>query len=265
MKSTKAKTDASVSDLKDRQRKPTAVTGLQIAEYLAMNPRGARLREIAAAVQMDPGQTHRMISAMVEDGWLTPVGDDGSYSLSARVIRLGAIYIGKLDLAEHAQPFLNELAKESGESVFLGEVRDDRVVCVGRRVADRTLRVWTEMGDSWPLVGSAVGTAILAARYARLGSDAYPAKVSDEITDAIKQGYARDYGRYREGVQAVAAPIRDANGIEVGSIALSGPVARIGEKEAVKMGALVLEAARRISERIGYITSDKRKVRRASQ
>jgi DNA-binding IclR family transcriptional regulator len=265
MKSTKAKIDASVSDLKDRQRKPTAVTGLQIAEYLAMNPRGARLREIAAAVQMDPGQTHRMISAMVEDGWLMPVGDEGSYSLSARVIRLGAIYIGKLDLAEHAQPFLNELAKETGESVFLGELRDDRVVCVGRRVADRTLRVWTEMGDSWPLIGSAVGTAILAARYARLDSDAYPAKMSDEIVNAIKQGYARDYGRYREGVQAVAAPIRDASGIEVGAIALSGPVARIGEKEAVKMGALVLEAAKGISERIGYISTEKRKVRRASQ
>ena len=101
-------------------------TGLQIAEYLAMNSRGARLREIAAAVQMDPGQTHRMISAMVEDGWLMPVGDDGSYSLWARVIRLGAIYIQKLDLAEHAQPFLNELAKETGEFVFLGEVAQRR-------------------------------------------------------------------------------------------------------------------------------------------
>ena len=102
------------------------------------------------------------------------------------------------------------------------------------------------MGDFWPLVGSAVGTAILAARYIRLGSDDYPAKVSEEITNAIKQGYARDYGRYREGVQSVAAPIRDANGTEVGAIALSGPVTRIGEKEAVKMGALVLEAARGI-------------------
>ena len=159
MKSTKTKVGASVSDLKDRQRKPTAVTGLQIAEYLAMNPRGARLREIAAAVQMDPGQTHRMISAMVEDGWLMPVGDDGSYSLSARVIRLGAIYIQKLDLAEHAQPFLNELAKETGESVFLGESRNDAVVCVGRRVADRTLRVWTEMGDFWPLVRECRGNS----------------------------------------------------------------------------------------------------------
>jgi DNA-binding IclR family transcriptional regulator len=252
MKNKNAMTDAVTEDLKDKRRKPTAITGLQIAEYLAMNPRGARLGEIAAAVQMDPGQTHRIINAMLEDGWVLAIGNDGSYSLSARVIRLGATYIGKLDLSEHAQPFLNELAEKTGESVFLGKLRNDEVVCVGRRVADRTLRVWTEMGDSWPLVGTAVGTAILAARSIRLGTNL--AEASDEIANAIRLGYARDYGRYREGVQAVAAPIRDATGVEVGAIALSGLVTRIGEKEIESMGALALKAASGISERIGYIS-----------
>lgn len=251
MKAKNAKVEIASEELSDKRRKPTAITGLQIAEFLANNPRGARLGDIATAIQMDPGQTHRMVNTMLEDGWVIPVGDNGSYSLSARVIRLGATYIGRLDLAEHAQPFLNELAEKSGESVFIGELRKDAVVCVGRRVADRTLRVWTEMGDSWPLAGTAVGTAILAARFVRLNSDRKGA--SEEIADALRLGYARDYGRYREGVQAVAAPISDASGFEVGAIALSGPVSRIGDKETEKMGALAYEAAKAISERIGYI------------
>ncbi|KAA9384107.1 IclR family transcriptional regulator [Neorhizobium galegae] len=240
-----------------KRRKPSAVTGLQIVEYLALNPRGARFRDIAAAVTMDPGQTHRIITKMAEDGWIIPVGEDGYYSLSARVIRLSTTYISKLDLAEHAQPFLNELSEETRESVFIGELRNDAIVCVGRRVADRTLRVWTEVGDSWPLPGSAVGTAVLAARAARLNES--EKKVSKEIAAAWSLGYARDYGRYRDGVQAVAAPIRDASGVEIGALALSGPVSRIGEPEVEKMGPMARRAAEAISERLGYIagSSDK--------
>jgi IclR family acetate operon transcriptional repressor len=239
---------------KEKRRKPTAVTGLQISEYLAKNPRGARLREISAEVDIDPGQLHRILSALVDDGWLITVGDDGTYALSPRVIRLSTTYIYRLDLSEHARPFLDELSAQTRESVFLGQLRKDVVVCVGRRVADHTLRVWTEMGDYWPLVGTAVGTAILAARYARLEArlHVHPELITDEIAAAMRLGYARDYGRYREGIQAVAAPIRDASGVEIGALALSGPAARIGESEIEKLGPLVRKAANGISETIGY-------------
>lgn len=239
---------------KEKKRKPTAVTGLQISEYLAKNPRGARLREISAEVDIDPGQLHRILSALVDDGWLITVGDDGTYALSPRVIRLSTTYIFRLDLSEHARPFLDELAAQTRESVFLGQLRKDVVVCVGRRVADHTLRVWTEMGDYWPLVGTAVGTAILSARYARLESQMqlHPELMNDEIASAIRAGYARDYGRYREGIQAVAAAIRDASGVEIGALAVSGPAARIGEDEIEKLGPLVRRAANSISETIGY-------------
>jgi IclR family KDG regulon transcriptional repressor len=242
--------EAEIVDVK--RRKPTAVTGLQIAEFLAANPRGMRFREIAAHVEMDPGQVHRILKALVDDDWLMTVGEDGVYALSPRVIRLSATYLHRLDLADHARPFLDALSAQTKESVFLGQLRREVVVCVGRRVADHSLRVWTELGDSWPLQGSAVGTAILAARYARVGPKLYPEAVPDEVSIALKKGYGRDFGRYREGIQAIAAPIRDASGMEIGALAISGPGTRIGESEAEKLGQLVLEAATAISQTIGY-------------
>lgn len=236
----------------ERRRKPTAATGLQIAEFLAQNPHGMRLREIAAEVQMDPGQIHRILSIMLEDGWVIPVGEDGTYALSPRIIRLSSTYINRLDLSEHARPFLNELAHKTKESVFLGQLRKDVIVCVGRRVADHALRVWTEMGDHWPVAGTAVGAAVTAARYARLGPDFYPRDMPEEVALALERGYARDFGRYREGVQAVAAPIRDASGVEIGALSVAGPVARIGDREIEKLAPMVLETAGAISAAIGY-------------
>jgi DNA-binding IclR family transcriptional regulator len=237
----------------EQKRKPTAVTGLQIVEFLAQNPRGVRLGDIAESVAMDPGQTHRMIKAMQEDGWVMPVGNDGSYTLTARVIRLGSTYISRLDLSEHARPIMDELASQTRESVFLGELRKDAVVCVGRRVADHSLRVWTEMGDFWPLHGTAVGHAILAARHIRLASQTGAIPPSREVAEAMQLGFARDYGRYREGVQAVAAPIIDADGLEIGAIALSGPSTRMDEDGIEYLGHLVQQAGVKISERLGFM------------
>lgn len=247
---------ASESSPKKKQRKPTAVTGLQIAEYLAKSPRGARLGDIAAAVQMDTGQTHRIIIAMMEDGWVTSVSDGGYYAPTARVIGLSTPYTAKLDLSDHAQPFLEDLFQKTGESVFLGEVRNDVIVCVGRRLADRPLQVWTEIGKFWPLVGTAVGTAVCAAKLERLGSSASDGKIAAEVTSAVKQGYARDSGRHRDGVECVAAAIRNAAGVEVGTISIGVPAARVGEKEIEKFGSLVCDAARGVSERLGWINTD---------
>jgi DNA-binding IclR family transcriptional regulator len=250
----KAEAAATTGDAEKKGRKPTAVTGLQIVEFLALNPRGARLGEIAQAVEMDTAQTHRMVNAMLSDGWLMPVGNDGSYALTARAIRLGSIYISRLDLSEHARLVLDGLARTTRESVFLGELRKEAVVCVGRRVADHSLRVWTEMGDFWTLDKSAMGHAIIAARHQRLSQVTRMEPATSEIADAIRDGYARDYGRYRDGVQAVAAAVRDASGIEIGAVALSVPAARVDDDRIKELGRLVCQGAKDISERLGYTT-----------
>lgn len=238
---------------KPKQRKPTAVTGLQIAEHLAKNPRGVRLGDIAAAVQMDAGQTHRILIAMMEDGWVASVSDSGHYAPTARVIGLGTPYTARLDLSDHAQPFLEDLFQKTRESVFLGEVRNDVIVCVGRRLADRALQVWTEIGKFWPITGTAVGAAVCAARHERLDGDDLPPKIAPDVTDALKEGYARDSGRHRDGVECVAAAIRNAEGVEVGTISIGVPAYRVTEKDVQKLGTMVCDAAKGISERLGWI------------
>lgn len=240
----------------EKRRKPSAVTGLQIVEFLARNPRGVRFGEIAEAIQMDRGQTHRILIAMMEDGWIIAEGDSGYYSLAGRVIAIAATYTESLDLADHAQPYMDELFQKTGESVFLGELRNENVICVGRRLADRTLTVWTEVGNSWPLDGTAVGLSIQAGRAARQTPSERGEILPDELASALRDGYARDFGRYRTGVESVAAPIRNSAGLEIGTISVAGPVARMGQPEIEKFGNLVREAARAISSRMGWVRGD---------
>lgn len=239
-------------DSEVKRRKPSAVTGLQIVEFLAKNPLGARLGEIATALDVDPGLTHRLVMALFNDGWVMSTSDNGTYSLTARTIGIGATYIEGLELTEHARPFMNELFQLTAESVFLGEARSDRVVCVARRLSDRTLTVWTEVGNSWPMEDTAVGNAILAARAARRGAKA-DSSLPPALKSALELGYARDFGEYRAGVQSISAPIYDASGEPLGTISIGGPASRVGEEEIKRLGPLVRDAAKGISQRLGCL------------
>jgi IclR family acetate operon transcriptional repressor len=228
------------------------VTGLQIVEHLAGHPRGARLGDIATATGMDTGQTHRIVAALAEGGWVSASdAEKGLYTLTGRVVRLGATYTSKLDLAEMAQPFMEELLEKTGETIHLGELRDKAVVCVGLKLSDRRLTVFTKVGDQWPLTGTSMGHAIRAAAFGRTGEDPIATVVADEVKLALREGFGRDFGRYRDEVQSVAAPIRNSQGVEVGALAIAGPSSRVGEAKLSRFGGLVRDAAIGISERMG--------------
>lgn len=243
-----------------KKRKPTAITGLQIIEYLSKNPKGAKFGDIATEIKMDPGQTHRLLAAMQEDGWVASTDGSGVYYITARVIRLGAIYTSRLDLSFHAKPFIENLFESTRETVFLGELRENEVVCVDRMLSDRTLSVLTKVGETWPLCGTSIGSAIIASKASRLGDSAVEdTKTTEDIPIILSQGFARDFGRYRNGVESVSAVILDATGIEVGGIAVTAPVNRLSGDDVRKIGDLVSRAAVGISERLGWngVTSRK--------
>jgi DNA-binding IclR family transcriptional regulator len=50
----------------------------------------------------------------------------------------------------------------------------------------------------------------------------------------------------------VAAPVRDAGGQVVAAVSVSGPAYRVLAKLVADLGALTVEAADRISARLGY-------------
>ena len=56
-----------------------------------------------------------------------------------------------------------------------------------------------------------------------------------------------------EGLNAVAAPIRRADGEVVAALSVSGPAFRMRPVDLPRVGRLTMEAAGAISRRLGYV------------
>jgi IclR family transcriptional regulator, KDG regulon repressor len=251
-----------------RGRVPTAVTGLQILELLARYPGGLGVTEIAQTLDLDVGQTHRLVRHLVEDRWLSQRSGGANYEVTGKLLASASRFLRSLDLAQIATPVVAALKQQSGETVHVVALRADLLICVARALSDNPVAVTADVGDSWPLTGTAVGAAVSLGRSLQSGAEflrpEQAARAHPAIAESIRRGYGEDLGQFKSGVSAVAAPIWDGTPNVVGAIAISGPDGRMGDATRETLGALVQDAALGMSESLGCDVADLRAWRKAT-
>jgi DNA-binding IclR family transcriptional regulator len=79
-----------------------------------------------------------------------------------------------------------------------------------------------------------------------------PAVLRAELLTVRQRGYAAALGEIEEGLNAVAAPIRDAAGVVVAALSVSGPAYRVMPERVPELGQVTGQMAGEISRRLGY-------------
>jgi DNA-binding IclR family transcriptional regulator len=78
----------------------------------------------------------------------------------------------------------------------------------------------------------------------------------DELRAQLKlvrsRGYAQTQGELEEGLNAVAAPVRQADGEVVAALSVSGPSIRMRSVDLPRIARLTIDAAAAVSHRLGF-------------
>jgi DNA-binding IclR family transcriptional regulator len=69
----------------------------------------------------------------------------------------------------------------------------------------------------------------------------------------VRTGYAQTIEELEEGLNAVAAPVRQADGRVVAALSVSGPAFRMRGIDLPRMAHFAMESADAISHRLGYV------------
>jgi DNA-binding IclR family transcriptional regulator len=105
--------DASPSGLLD---------ALGVLELLSRNARGLQLYEIADGLHIPRSATHRVLSSLVEHGYVRQERHQGAYVLTAKIASLAFTFLAGSGITDLAQPILDRLANDCGELVRLAMV-----------------------------------------------------------------------------------------------------------------------------------------------
>ncbi len=220
------------------------------------------LKVLAAETELHPSTAFRILAALARNG-LVERGPGGGYRLGRRLLQLSARVRSNIDLREEARPAMQWLRDQVSETVNLTVREGDEVVYVERVAPNRMMRVEQVVGSRAPLHVTAVGKLMLGAEggaaigeYARrTGLPAYtqntlndPQRLAAAAAGAAAAGYAFDDQEAELGVGCIAALVRDSTGTVVAGLSVSAPI----ERRRPEWVPLVLEAAQRISARLGF-------------
>jgi DNA-binding IclR family transcriptional regulator len=258
--------------LKMKPRKPgTAPVGvltkvLAIFDLLDRTPGGLQLRSITQLTKLNKSTAWRFLSHLEGAGYVVRDGA-GAYLLGPRLVHLGAgsTYQGTICRVSH--PILEELWRQTGETVNLGVLDGKEVLYLSVLESPHSFRLVSKAGLRRPLHCTALGKVILAGQ---------PSAVRDELMTATKfekltprsitrpgeliaelgriqsRGYAIDNEEVVEGARCIAAPILDCSGYVAAAVSVSGPVARMSRACVPAIARYVQQAGNRISASLGY-------------
>jgi len=239
---------------------------LQIMECFDDGHPERGISDIAQAVGLHKATAHRIVTTLVNYGYLERVEDGQKYRLGLELPTLGYKVIRRMDLRREALPFMRQFVDEWDETCDLSMFDQGEVFYVEILRGNRALTISAAVGQRLAAHGTASGKLFLA----YLPADQMDAALSeplkaftehtitspDELRKQFEkirsQGYAEDDEEFEVGVCAIAAPIFSRSGKVVAALGTPNPISRMTPQRITEMAVAIKESASAISRRLGY-------------
>ena len=227
---------------------------------------------LAQRLGLAKSTVHRLASTLTSAGFLEQNSDTGRYRLGVALFELGALVRRRMDVANVARPHLRELLEKTGETVQLGIVDHYSVLYVYEMESRRAIRMAAAVGARAPLHCTAVGKVLLAfqpADYIRetleRGMPGFTEKTAVRPNDVLAllddvrmRDYAVDDEESEVGLRAIAAPVRNQNGVVIAALGVAAPVQRMNKKAMQTTVPTVMAIAQAVSTRLGHSAARRR-------
>jgi DNA-binding IclR family transcriptional regulator len=218
--------------------------------------------EIARRTGINASTVSRLLATLASSGMVEHVPATGRYRLGLRLLQLGNVVLGRLDLRDVARPYLQELVRTTGETATLSAPGEHDAITVDFVQSDASVQSVTRLGR--PSIGhaTATGKVLLAFGHGRLPAGQLTAytrrtivdrkRLRGELERVERQRYAEAAGERELDLNAIAAPVLDTDGELVGIIGVQGPAARFGRDAMRAAVAPLIGAAESVSTALGW-------------
>ncbi|MEO1664877.1 MAG: IclR family transcriptional regulator [Chloroflexota bacterium] len=248
----------------------TIERAFQIIELLGNADYHLGISEISQRSELPLATTHRLLSTLLQLGYVEQNPETNKYTLGVRILQLRGAVIGQLNLGVEAMPIMKSLMNRVEETVHLAVLNEGEIVYIERVEGLHTQGMYTRIGKRGPAHCTALGKALLAhlpesvwfddvvnRRGLKTFSSTTITNVEDlkrELEQTRERGYAIDNGETGEAVRCISAPIHDYTGQVVAAISISGPQNQVTVDRIADLGISICWAADLISQKLGYLS-----------
>jgi IclR family acetate operon transcriptional repressor len=208
--------------------------------------------ELARLLGANLAAAQRAIATLAEEGWIRmAAGKPTRWELTAHIHSVAQHAHGTHDLRRRARGPLEELWRQTGESVLLNVPDDGKFIVIDVFESPHYLRTAPPVGLVIPPKASATAWAMLPYMPPEL-QETYLGERPDSglletFSRTVELGYAVSHGDVFAGSTNIAAPIFEMNGLPNGAVLISLPNERASPEEIIRLGELVRATAQQLS------------------
>jgi len=244
----------------------SVLTTLNIIEHMARANGPIGVSELARATGSTKPRIYRHLRTLVDQKYVTQDPVTEKYLLSLRLFYIGQSIAEKTEYLSEARRVLPGLRDRVRQTVTIGQTEDEgvRILDILRHRSD--IQISTPPGALFDFHSSAQGKVALAFGPERLWArvDGHPlrqwtantntdlSRLKVEVDAVRRRGWAVAPEEVLMGINALAAPVRDASGALAGTIAIVGSIQHVTSEPDAQLLAAILDAAGQISNGLGY-------------
>ena len=195
--------------------------------------------DVARRAGVDPSTASRQLATLAAHGLVEHAPESGRYRLGLRLVELGNLVLGRLDLRELARPHLRALVEETGETATLSVPGERDAITIDFVQSPRSVRSVAQLGR--PSVGHATAAGKVVLAFARRGDVPEPPAplraftprtivdprlLERELERVRRRGWAVALEEREPGLAAIAAPVLRGGGELAAVLGLQGPAER---------------------------------------
>ena len=226
------------------------------------------LQDISEMMKLPKSSTFELVNTMVQKGILE-LKNSGkkTYGLSLLAFEIGSAAVADLGVIDIARPYLQELNRVTGGTVFLGTENRGKIVYLDRAEDLSLVKADAKIGSRRDLHSTSLGKAMLYAYpddliLKLLGPEPYPANTPLTKTTSFailqdarisrERGFAVDDREDGPYMYCIGSVLRNHRNEPVASISVSSLVNQITENKKRFIANKVKEAALQISRQLGF-------------
>lgn len=240
---------------------------VQILDVLAASPEAVRFSDVIRKADLTKSSGHRILSVLTNEGLVAYDEDSRTYRLGNRIMGWALRLWNSLDLQQIADEDMRWLNRQTEQHSVLAVLDRAEIIFIKMVESRAPLRMASNVGSRAPVHCTALGKAMVAflpedKRRRLVGQIEFTRHTDNTITSSEdfeielervrKQGFALADQEETNEVRGLAAPIFDYQGNIVAAVNVWAHVYRIDRDTILGWAPLVIEAAARISSRLGY-------------
>jgi DNA-binding IclR family transcriptional regulator len=251
----------------EQRRAPSSTQAVDRAVRLLMavafEPGLGTVRELAEYCGLNRSTAHRLLTTLQHHGLVERDPTTQTYQVGYGALSIAHAVDGHDVLVARARPAMERLRDVTNDTVTLQAVRGMQLFVASAAYPRHMMRPINVAGRLLPLHATAMGKMLLACQddetigrvlsepLVRYTTETHSAdRLLEELIRIRERGYSTSAGEYEEGLNAVAAPVRDRTGRVVAGVTAVGPAYRLSIDRFAAIGPQVVAAAEEIGRNL---------------